>query len=401
MKRILILGGKNYSNKRILQELRNLGVKSQIAPVRNFTINTSSEKGDDRIYHKNDRVFYNHLDAIIPRIGKHFAFGVSVVRHIAINNGCYTTSKSEGLINASDKQKCIQILSKARLRTPSTTYFEKCTDYKFMTDTVGGLPCVAKLIKGSQGKGVFILTDQLGGSTALKTIMLSKKVLIQQYLESSKDGEKKSDIRAWVVGDEVVASMKRYSVKKDFRSNYSISHDAEKVVLTSEEKKLAVDAAKAIGLSLCGVDLMRDKLTNQTYVIECNGNASLYGIEKVTKVNVAKHIAEFVKKNADVKIELEDGTTQMQALLKVLKSKGSQYNVKDGDFVDGVPFLSEPTQTEIDNTLDHEEMAEFGVSNTPSYVSMSKAKFNNSRGFQSSYKNGQLAAQEWIEENEL
>ena len=398
-KKVLIIGNRNYSNKRILRELRNLGVKAQITLPKKYVLSTSNESGNDRIFYKDKRVYYSHIDAIIPRIGSDLGFGVSVVRHMNKNNGCYTTSDSEGLINAADKLKCSQILSKSRIRVPSTAYFKTVSNYNFLTDLVGGLPCVAKLVSGSQGKGVFILTDELSGSTALKTILLSQKVILQEYLESSSKEEKKSDIRAWVVGDKVVAAMKRYSAKKDFRSNYSISKQAEIVTLTKSEKEMAINAAKAIGLELCGVDLMRDIPTKKTYVIECNGNASLYGIEKVTGINVAKHIATYVKAKAVNTLPKEEKLLQAKELLEQLKKGIAQPNFNE-DHVIGKSFLSDNDESK-DAKDDDIELS----GSEPLYLTHTRQLLEKSGyplgHFSSSRLSPVKAAEKWIKENSL
>lgn len=401
-KKVLILGGRNYSNKRILQELRLLGIKAAITPTKNYTLFTSNSSGGDNIYYKDDRIYYSSVDAIIPRIGRNFNYGVSLVRHMNKNNGCFTTSDSEGLINASDKQKCTQILSKARIQVPATAYFQKVNNYKFITDLVGGLPCVAKLVSGSQGKGVFILTDELSGSTALKTILLSQKVLIQEYLESSKKDENKSDIRAWVVGDKVVAAMKRYSVDKDFRSNYSISKNAEPITLTEEEKEMAVKSAQAVGLKLCGVDLIRDVSSKKTYVIECNGNASLAGIEKVTKINVAKHIATYVKNNAVNRLDTTTKLSQTRELLKNLQNKiHDQFAIDKVDTHFGTKFLS-PFDEPIEVSTDEENMEMGrGKNGVPEYIEMSMELTDKIGYPRNNPSNALSSAKNWIKENSL
>lgn len=299
--KVIILGGKNYSNKRIAAELKKLGHKVALIDPLKFTLKISDRSGHDRLYYNNKRMFASSISGIVPRIGRNFRFGCAVVKHLSENMSIYTPSPSHGMKNASDKYQCVQILSKARLQVPKTLYFQNPSNYSFLIEQLGGYPVVAKLLTGSQGAGVFILNDDVAGSTALSTIAKSHKVLLQEYIETAKKDENKCDVRAWVVGNKVVASMKRFAVDKDFRSNYSISKSAEKYNLSEDQKQFAVDCAKAVGLEFCGVDLMIDVETEKTYCIECNSNASLSGIEKVTKINVAKKIAEFM----DSKIQKE------------------------------------------------------------------------------------------------
>lgn len=289
--KVLIIGGKNYSNKRIAKELKLKGHDVAITDQLKYTLKISDKSGHDRVYYNDQRIFANTIAAIIPRVGRNFDFGCSVVQHINENMKIYSPSTSSGLKNASDKYLCTQLLSKSKLKVPKTLYFQKPDNYAFLIDQLGGYPVVAKLLTGSQGAGVFILNDDVAGSTALGTIAKSHKVLLQEYIETAKQDENKCDIRAWVVGNEVVASMKRFAVDKDFRSNYSISKSAESITLTADQKAFAVSCAKSVGLEFAGVDLMIDISDNTVYCIEVNGNASLAGIEKVTKINVAEKIA--------------------------------------------------------------------------------------------------------------
>lgn len=291
---ILILGTKNYSTKRLLYELKQMGFKAKITDPSKFTLSISDKLGHDKIYYDGKRIFRNTIDFVIPRIGSNFVMGCKVLQHLTNNLNVPSFSYQEGLENASDKFKASQILSENRIKTPKSVYFQNSDHYKLLIKLAGGYPVVAKLLKGSQGNGVFILNDDLSGSTALSTISKVQKVLLQQYIETSQDNAEKSDIRAFVVNGKVVAAMRRYSIKGDFRSNYSISKNAEKVTLTEDQEKLALNAAAAFKLGICGVDIVTDSSTGVNYVIELNGNPGV-GIEKVTNINVNKEIAKEVK----------------------------------------------------------------------------------------------------------
>lgn len=261
-------------------------------------INCSDANGHDKIYSKETRLLKKDIDAMIPRTGGSGEYGATIVRHLNQNMGIYTTATAKGILNASDKMVTTQLLSKARLQVPKTTYIQQPSDFDFLVNTVGGLPVVCKLQRGSQGQGVFILETKLAGSTTLSSFAaLKTNLILQEFIETAEDDAQKSDIRAFVVGGEVVAAMKRMSVKGGFRSNYSISKEAFKVELTEDEKEMAVKAANELGLPVAGVDLARNVTNDKTYIIEVNSNPSLKGITKVTGVDVAGKIIEHIESN--------------------------------------------------------------------------------------------------------
>lgn len=287
----------NYSTSRIKEEAEKRGHEVTVSTPPDFYLHTSNVQGHDKIFVKDGRLFKKQFDAIIPRIGKGLNFGAKVVHHWEHNIGIPTTAPAVGLLNAADKWKTIQLLSKHRVQVPLTTVMKQPEDFGRLVDTVGGLPCVAKTLTGSQGKGVFILETPLAGSTTLKSFSHQNiMLLLQQYVNTSKDDDRQNDIRVWVVNGEVVAAYRRFSVADDFRSNYSISGHGEKVELTRDEKFMAVKAAHAVGLDCAGVDIMRDvDDDNKPYVIEVNGNASLKGVEAVTGVNVAEKVVDYAE----------------------------------------------------------------------------------------------------------
>jgi ribosomal protein S6--L-glutamate ligase len=290
----------NYSTTRLVEEAEKRGHEVTVLTPDDFYLHVSNvTSGHDKVFIKSGRVFKKDVDCIIPRISGDMAFGCAVVRHWSQNLRVPTTATAEGLTAAADKWRTTQLLSKNRIRTPLTTLMKRPEDFGQLIKTVGGLPAVAKTLRGSQGKGVFILETPLAGSTALSAFANSDaKVLLQQYIESADEGEdeRKSDLRVWVINGQVAAAYRRFSVHKDFRSNYSISGEGETAELTAEEKTLAVNAALAVGLYCCGVDIVRDARDNgRPYVLEVNGNASLKGIETVTKINLAGKVIDFVE----------------------------------------------------------------------------------------------------------
>jgi len=304
MSNLLIIASStgNYSTERIASEAKKRGHSVTVLTPEDFYLHTSSTTtGHDRIFVKSKRIFKKDVDVIIPRIGAGLDFGASVVHHWNQNLGIPTTATADGLLTASDKWKTVQLLSRARVRVPKTTIMKRPEDFGFLVSSVGGLPTVAKLLKGSQGNGVFILETEIAGSTALQTFAHSNMaVLLQQYIETSKEDERKSDLRIWVVNGKVVSAFRRFSLHEDFRSNYSISKHGEKVTLTKEEETLAIRAAEVLGLGCAGVDIMRDINDNgKPYLIEVNGNAAIKGIETVTGDNIALEIVKYAEELAN------------------------------------------------------------------------------------------------------
>jgi ribosomal protein S6--L-glutamate ligase len=289
-------GSENsYSIKSLIKAIEKRKHEAEIIhPSDIYVFVSDIPNGFDRAYKKESKIIKNTIDAIIPRIGSGLEYGATVVEHFNKNLGLFSTATGDGLLTASNKMKTSQRLSQKKIRTPKTIFANQPKDFKFLIDKVGGLPCIAKLQSGSQGAGVMILNDELAASTSLQSFTKSGiNIILQEKINTDKPT---FDIRAYVVGNEVVAAYKRFALDSDFRSNYSISHQGEKVKLTEEENKMAIAASQAVGLSVSGVDIMRD-INGKPYVIEVNGAASLKGIETVTGIDVAGKIIDFVIAN--------------------------------------------------------------------------------------------------------
>lgn len=305
-KKILILGIRNYANRRILNELKKKGVDARILSPANL-LPFINDKRDDRLYiqrpypHEPKRVYKNSLTAIVPRVGNDLQFYSKSVEHVNKNIGIPSTASATGLLNAQDKIRTIQLLSQNGIKTPKTIPIKKANNLDWIVDSLGGFPVVAKLIYGSQGIGVFILTEPLGASTALDAFASQgHSLLLQQFIETAEKDKQKHDFRAVVVDGKVVASIRRNSVGKDFRTNASLKEDCEGCELDDEMKDIAIRAAQAVGLTCAGVDLARDFITGEIYCYEVNGNFNFKSTEKFSKKNVAKAIAEYAIKIGEV-----------------------------------------------------------------------------------------------------
>ncbi len=331
MKTLILTGSpESYSVRRIAEEARKRGHEVDIHYPSDFICYVSSVKsGHDRLYLKDgneeaQRVKAKEYDVVIPRFAGAtvFEFGCVVTEHLNGNMGIPTTSDAVGLRIASNKFMSSQFLSQGKVRTIRSLFSQKPADFGFIAKMLDGPPIVCKTTSGSQGAGVFILSDALGISTTLGAFSKSGiSLVLQKYIDS---GEPKTDLRIYVVDGKVSAAYKRFALDSDFRSNYSLSKHGEKVKITDEESQMAIDAAKAVGLGVCAVDIIRDaKDKEKPFVIEVNGNGNLSGIEKVTGHNVALDIvlyAERISKHNNKKQESESASNPFSKRVEALKN---------------------------------------------------------------------------------
>lgn len=226
------------------------------------------------------QILLKNFDAIITRLGGDLQYSCNVLKHLNENLNLYSPQTASALLNASDKLRTIQLCSNEGLRVPKTMYAKNPTHVNFLVHKIGGLPAVAKTVKGSQGNGVFILKDVEQTNTSLQAIYnLNVDLILQEYVESEK-----TDIRAIVVGDKVICAMERKGTK-DFRANLSQKGGSgKKIELSDDDRQICIDAAKAVGLEFAGVDIIKHYMTGKTYVIEVNGNPGTKSIE-ITDTN--------------------------------------------------------------------------------------------------------------------
>jgi ribosomal protein S6--L-glutamate ligase len=323
---ILILNAEPqcYSTKQLVKEAKKKKHDVEVHSADDFYLEISdAASGHDKIFLKGEdgndvRIHTDRYDAIIVRITD-LSYGSLVVEHFEKNLKTFTTAGAMPLQNASNKFRTCQLLSQAKIRTIKQVIAKHPNDYGFLVNRVG-LPAIAKTQTGSKGAGVFILESKLSASTTLQAFSkLEQHIILQEYLQTETKEENAHDIRAFVVDQEVVAAYKRYSLDEDFRSNYSISGAGQKVELTDDEKQMAVDAANAIGLpGIAGVDLMRSD--GKTYCIEVNGNPGLQGVEKVTGINVAKKIIEYIERKGPGSRKTEESKSNFNQKVNTMKS---------------------------------------------------------------------------------
>jgi ribosomal protein S6--L-glutamate ligase len=221
-------------------------------------------------------------------------YGTAIVRQLEMQ-GVYTLSSSIAIGRSRDKLRSMQLLSKASVGIPKTVFSRNSTDIDDLIDKLGGAPVIIKLARGTHGNGVVLAESKKAAKSVLQAFYLTNddgtNVLLQEFVKESAG----TDIRAFVVGSRVVASMKRQSLDDDFRSNLHKGGEGTVVKLTEEERKMAVKAAKAMGLNVAGVDMMRS--ARGPLVLEVNASPG-FGIERVTKRDVATPIIEYIELNA-------------------------------------------------------------------------------------------------------
>lgn len=245
----------------------------------------------------NPKVFYGgqslHFDAIIPRIGaSHTFYGTAVVRQFEMM-GVFPTNESQAIIRSRDKLRSLQLLARAGVGLPVTSIAHSTKDIEGIIDIVGGTPLVVKLLEGTQGMGVVLAETRKAAESVIGAFrQLDANILVQEYIGEAGG----SDIRAFVVGNRLVAAYKRTATHGEFRSNLHRGAQPEKIRLLPEERTIAKRAAKAVGLNIAGVDIMRSN--HGPVVIEVNSSPGLEGVETTTGIDVADRIIAFVESSA-------------------------------------------------------------------------------------------------------
>lgn len=235
-----------------------------------------------------------HYDAVIPRIGASITFyGTAVVRQFEMM-GTFCLNESVAISRSRDKLRSLQLLSRKGVGLPRTGFASKPDDIKDLIKNVGGAPLVIKLLEGTQGIGVVLADTNKAAESIIEAFMgLRANILVQEFIKEAGG----ADIRCLVVGGKVVAAMKRQGAEGEFRSNLHRGGSAVLTRLTKAERQTAINAAKVMGLNVCGVDILRAE--RGPVVMEVNSSPGLEGIETATKKDVAGMIFEFIENRAE------------------------------------------------------------------------------------------------------
>jgi len=286
---ILSRNKKLYSTARLVEAAAQRGHEAIVFDTLHCYMNTSSERPS--IHYKGEVL--DGFDAVIPRIGASITFyGTAVLRQFEMM-GVYPLNESVAIARARDKLRSSQLLSRKGIGMPRTGFAHSPDDIKDMIEMVGGAPVVIKLLEGTQGIGVVLAETYKAAESVIQAFMgLKANILVQEFIKEAGG----SDIRCLVIGDKVVAAMKRTAPEGEFRSNLHRGGSAEVVKLTPQERKTAVDAARIIGLNAAGVDILRSN--RGPVVMEVNSSPGLQGIENATGKDVAGMMIQFIEKNA-------------------------------------------------------------------------------------------------------
>ena len=290
---ILSNGSANYSTKRLKEVAESRGHQVDIIKYKNCYV--SIDDKNPKVMYKGNEV--KGYDVFIPRIASHMTkYGTSVVRQLETSNPRASfMNKSIAITRARDKLRSTQLLAKAGVTIPKTVFSRNSTDIDNLLEEIGGTPAIIKLARGTHGNGVVLAETKKAAKSVLQAFYLTNSdgtnVLLQEFIKESAG----TDIRAFVVGSQVVASMKRQSLDDDFRSNLHKGGLGEPIKLTTEEKRMAVKSAKAMGLLVAGVDLMRSN--RGPLVLEVNASPG-FGIEKITYRDIASKIIDYIERNA-------------------------------------------------------------------------------------------------------
>ncbi|MGH8870763.1 MAG: 30S ribosomal protein S6--L-glutamate ligase [Acidimicrobiia bacterium] len=233
-------------------------------------------------------------DAVIPRIGATYTFyGAAVVLQFEMA-GVFTLNDSQAISRSRDKLRSLQLLSRAGVGLPTTSFAHSTQDIDGLLEVVGGPPIVVKLLEGTQGLGVVLAETRKAAESVISAFrQLDANILVQEYVKEARG----ADIRAFVVGGKVVAAMKRQAAPGEFRSNLHRGGEAQVVKLSPAERATAVRAAKTMELNVAGVDLLPSD--SGPMVLEVNSSPGLEGIEAASGVDIADAIIEFIEDNAE------------------------------------------------------------------------------------------------------
>lgn len=309
----------NYSTRRLIEAAKGKGHEVKVLNTTKFALDLEEEAPD--LFYKQKHL--SSYDAVLPRVGTSITyFGTAVVRQFQ-QMDVYSPNSADGILNSRDKLRSFQILSKHKIGIPATVFVKDKRDVLPAIERVGGVPIVIKLLEGTQGIGV-LLAHTIESATSIIELLQSQKqnILIQKFVAESKG----KDIRAIVVGDRVIAAMRRVAQGQEFRSNVHRGGKTEQVELTEEYKEVAIRAAKLMGLGIAGVDMLEGNDGPQ--IMEINSSPGLEGIENCTKIDVAGAFIDYIASKVDYpEIDLTQklSVSRGYAVTEIIIPEASEY----------------------------------------------------------------------------
>jgi ribosomal protein S6--L-glutamate ligase len=289
--KIAILSRKRdlYSTTRLVEAAKERGHKADVIDTMRCYMNITSAR--PTIHYKGGEL--KHYDAVIPRIGASVTFyGAAVVRQLEMM-GVFCVNDSVAITRARDKLRSLQLLSKKGIGLPVTGFAHSIDEIQDLIKMVGGVPLVVKFLEGTQGIGVILVETAKAARSVIEAFLgLKVNIMVQEYIKEANG----ADIRCFVVGNNVVAAMKRQAKSpEEFRSNLHRGGFASAVEITAEERTMAIRAAHILGLNVAGVDIVRSN--RGPLIMEVNASPGLEGIEKATGIDVASTIITFIEEN--------------------------------------------------------------------------------------------------------
>jgi ribosomal protein S6--L-glutamate ligase len=286
---ILSRGASLYSTSRLKEAAVNRGHEVTIVDYLRCYMDITARR--PKVLYRGEEV---RPHAIIPRIGASYTFyGTAVVRQFEMAD-IFTVNSSDGISRSRDKLRSLQILSRAGVGLPTTSFAHSIQDVASLLEVVGGAPVVVKLLEGTQGLGVVLAETRKAAESVIGAFrQLDANILVQEFIKEAKG----ADIRAFVVGGKVVAAMLRQGAPGEFRSNIHRGGTAEAIKLSPKERSTAVRAAKSLGLDVAGVDLIQSD--GGPMVLEVNSSPGLEGIESASGIDIADLIIEYIEDNVD------------------------------------------------------------------------------------------------------
>ncbi|GJL76549.1 30S ribosomal protein S6--L-glutamate ligase [Nitrosomonas sp.] len=283
---ILSRNAKLYSTKRLVEAATERGHEVKVLDVLRCYMNITAH--NPKIHYRGEVL--TGFDAVIPRIGASVTFyGTAVLRQFEMMN-VFPLNESVAVTRSRDKLRSLQLLARKGVGLPVTGFAHNPDDIDDLISAVGGAPLVIKLLEGTQGIGVVLAETQKAAESVIQAFMgLNANIMVQEFIKEAGG----SDIRCFVVGDKVVAAMKRQALEGEFRSNLHRGGQATLVRLTPEERSTAVRAAKIMGLNVCGVDLLRSN--HGPVIMEVNSSPGLQGIETASNKDIAALIIQFIE----------------------------------------------------------------------------------------------------------
>ncbi|WP_234572187.1 30S ribosomal protein S6--L-glutamate ligase [Rhodohalobacter sp. 614A] len=285
---VILSRNKNlYSSKRLIESIEMRGHKALV--LDHLKCDIVIEQDKPAIYYNGEKI--KDVAAVIPRIGASVTFyGASVVRQFEMMN-VPSAVESQALVRSRDKLRSLQILARSNVGMPKTVFTNYSKEVTKIIDSVGGAPLIVKLLEGTQGYGVVLAPTKKAAESMIEAFHSMKaRVIVQEFISEAKG----ADIRAFVIGNKVVGAMKRQGKEGEFRSNLHQGGSGTLIKLSKEEKELALTAAKAMNLSIAGVDMLQSD--RGPLILEVNSSPGLEGIEKATGKDIAIEVIKYVEK---------------------------------------------------------------------------------------------------------